>query len=123
MAPKGRKASAPRRPAAKLGSYEGQMPKTREQLTMDKAERDNLRKPTSRVVAQRSMEAGGRIGLPKVIAGMGRVGRKLKNLTPIEPKKIKNDAGMEAMVTSPKVQRCTANIPVPAKKKRRLRRK
>jgi len=69
------------------------------------------------------MKKGGRMGLPKDISGMGRFGRKLKKLKPIGPKKIKNDAAMEAMVTSPKVQRSTATIPAPAKKKRRLRRK
>lgn len=47
----------------------------------------------------------------------------LDKIKPLQAKRIKNDAAMKAMVTSPKVQRSTATIPVPAKKKRRLRRK
>tara|TARA_B100001094_G_scaffold302035_1_gene328900 strand:+ start:95 stop:493 length:399 start_codon:yes stop_codon:yes gene_type:complete len=47
----------------------------------------------------------------------------LDKIKPLQAKRIKNDAAMKAMVTSPKVRRSTATIPVPAKKKRRLRRK
>ena len=73
--------------------------------------------------AKKSYKKGGLMGAPKDISGMGRFGRKLKKLKPIGPKKIKNDAAMEAMVTAPKVRRSTATIPVPSKNKRRLRRK
>lgn len=48
---------------------------------------------------------------------------KMEKITPRGPKRINNDAAMKAMVTSPKVRKSTATIPVPAKKKRRLRRK
>tara|TARA_B100002019_G_scaffold12288_1_gene9939 strand:- start:436 stop:780 length:345 start_codon:yes stop_codon:yes gene_type:complete len=102
LTPKGRKANLVKPGAPKFGAPKPPPSKTREQLTMEK---------------------GGRMGLPKDISGMGRFGRKLKKLKPIGPKKIKNDAAMEAMVTSPKVQRSTATITAPAKKKRRLRRK
>lgn len=101
------------------------MPKTREQLTMDKAERDNLRKPTSRVVAQRSMEAGGRMGLPKDISGMGRFGRKLKKLTPIGPKKIMTGEMMKAAsdkarkLKDPSLRKTVAEVEKPKRKKRR----
>jgi len=43
----------------------------------------------------------------------------LDKIEPLQAKRIKNDAAMKAMVTSPKVRRSTATIPVPAKKKRR----
>jgi len=94
--------------------YSGSTPGRR--LTMDQLKEQRMRKKSE-------MEAGGRIGAPKDISGMGRFGRKLKKLKPIGPKKIKNDAAMEAMVTAPKVRRSTATIPVPSNKKRRLRRK
>jgi hypothetical protein len=49
---------------------------------------------------------------------------KVEKITPRGPKRINNDAAMKAMVTSPKVRKSTATIPVPpAKKKRRPRKR
>ena len=68
--------------------------------------------------AKKSYRKGGSMGAPKDISGMGRFGKKLKKITPIGPKKIDSGVSMDKTV-----KKSSAKIPVPAKKKRRLRRK
>tara|TARA_R100001509_G_scaffold153122_1_gene113799 strand:+ start:761 stop:1171 length:411 start_codon:yes stop_codon:yes gene_type:complete len=59
VTPKGRKAGAPKRPAAKLGSYEGPTPKTREQLEAKRAE--EKRKRLLKVKKKPTMKKGGKL--------------------------------------------------------------
>jgi len=67
--------------------------------------------------AKKSYKKGGLMGAPKDISGMGRFGRKLKKLKPIDPKKIDSGVPMDKTL-----KRSSDKIAVPpTKKKRKLR--
>ena len=89
---------------------------------MDQLKEQRMRKKSE-------MEAGGRIGAPKDISGMGRFGRKLKKLKPIGVKKIMTGEMMAAAsdkarrLKDPSLSKSVAEVEKPRKKKRRLRRK